>query len=110
MKTKKKDTWISSQAVRAAKLCDGSWVAGFGLALSEVQQRCGQHTTIADVCNAAGLTMVDFKRSGLDEYDLKSLRQCLDPSMGRLPARRKHSRDGKTRCEICSPLRCSKAK
>lgn len=26
------------------------------------------------------------------------------------PLRRRHSRDGAIRCEICSPLRCSKAR
>ena len=41
---KKRDEWLSSQALRAAKLCDDSWVAGLGLALSLMQgvYRCSK--------------------------------------------------------------------
>lgn len=77
----KKDTWISSQAMRAAKLCDDSWVAGFGLALSEVQQRYEIPDVIKQVCDAAGVDMAMLKASGLDKYDLKYLRQCLNPDV-----------------------------
>lgn len=102
----KKDTWISGQALKAAELVDDSWVAGFGLALSEVQQRFQQSDLIRDVCMAAGVTMDMFVSSGLDEYDLKHLRPCLSK---RPRVRRKHSRDGQLRCDLCAPLRCSKA-
>ena len=107
MKTKR-DVWISSQALEAAKLVDASWIAGFGLALSEVEQRLSQPGTIRNVCQAAGVTLEMFVASGLDEYDLKYLRPCLTRTRVK-HLRRKHSRDGVLRCDICAPLRCSKA-
>lgn len=69
--------WVSSQALKAAKLVDQAWVAGFGLALSEVHGYTSQPVAVEYVCKAAGLDMTDFRKAGLDEYDLKRLRQCL---------------------------------
>jgi hypothetical protein len=79
----KKDVWISSQALKGAKLIDEAWIAGFGLALAEVQRNFGIDASIVEVCGAAGLTMNDFKKAGLEEYDLKVLRKCLQPQRSR---------------------------
>lgn len=79
MSASKKDVWISSQALKAAELVDQAWVAGFGLALAEVQRNFGIDASIVEVCSAAGLGMKDFKKAGLEEYDLKVLRKCLQP-------------------------------
>lgn len=79
MSASKKDVWISSQALKAAELVDQAWVAGFGLALAEVQRNFGIDAFIVEVCSAAGLTMSHFKEAGLEEYDLKVLRKCLQP-------------------------------
>ena len=107
MSEEKKDEWMSTQGLKAAKLVDAAWVAGFGLALSEVEQRLSQPSVIRNVCDAAGVDMAAFRASGLEGYDLKFLRRAFK----RLPRlRRNHSRDGRVRCDICSPLRCSKAK
>lgn len=57
---------------------DRALTRGFGLALSEMQQRFDQSSLVAEVCQAFGkATMKDFKEAGLEAYDLKHLRKCL---------------------------------
>lgn len=55
------------------------WICGFGLALAEMHRRLlggNDSTGVCEVVRNAGLTLAKFKRAGLDDFDLKELRQA----------------------------------
>lgn len=84
---------------------------GFGMALAECQRAHDMPSVYAHVMRASGYRMADFHAAELDLYDLLPLSVIAREAwpVAGVRRRRRHSKDGVIRCEICSPLRCSKA-
>jgi hypothetical protein len=56
---------------------DQGFIVGIGYAIAEIQRGHDNPTILVDVARAAGLSFEDFEKAGLDEYDLKVLREHL---------------------------------
>ena len=53
------------------------FIQGIGYAVAELLRAHDDPTIAGDVAGAAGLDYSDFKRAGVDEYDLKTLRKHM---------------------------------
>jgi hypothetical protein len=53
------------------------FLRGFAIALADLNRLHDQPTMVRDVIDGAGLTLADFKRAGVEPYDLKELRKAF---------------------------------
>lgn len=90
---------------------DGGW----GVSICE--EGVEGHRPVADYSGpytidiAEGIAGRLNRRLGLDESTARLIIMTTMPSFQkRRTPRRKHSMSGQVRCELCSPLRCSKAR
>lgn len=60
------------------------FLIGFGMALADLNRLHDEPVAVADTISGAGLTIADFKRAGMEEYDLKELRKCVEQGAGSL--------------------------
>lgn len=49
---------------------------GFAIALATVQRLHDDPTAVDDAIKSNGLTIADFRKAGVDNYDLNVLRYC----------------------------------
>ena len=63
----------------AIRSYDDGVTQGMALALAEMQRACGQDSAVVEVANAAGLTLEECKKVGVDPYDLKALKKAGVP-------------------------------
>ncbi len=54
-----------------------AFVRGFALALSEVQRRHSQESTVAEVMRDAGVSLEEMIEAGVEEYDTDVIKKCL---------------------------------
>ena len=75
------------------------FLAGFALALADINRLHDCPTYVVDTITGAGFTIADFKQAGVDDYDLKELRKCVREAGGNAQRQRKimGSSHGKTR-------------
>jgi hypothetical protein len=55
------------------------FLRGFAIALADLNRLHDQPTMVRDVIDGAALTLADFKRAGVEPYDLKELRKAFRP-------------------------------
>lgn len=53
-------------------------ICGYGLACAEIVRLHGEPTIAADVINASGFSLEDFKAAGLDPYDLGEIKKLFE--------------------------------
>lgn len=58
------------------------FLAGFALALADINRLHDCPTYVADTIAAAGYTIADFQQAGVEEYDLAELRKCVEEGGG----------------------------
>ncbi|MFG1300328.1 hypothetical protein V5F49_11095 [Xanthobacter sp. V3C-3] len=58
------------------------FIAGFALALADINRLHDCPTYVADTIVGAGFTIADFRQAGVEEYDLAELRKCVEEGGG----------------------------
>lgn len=58
------------------------FMAGFALALADINRLHDCPTYVVDTMVGAGFTIADFKRAGVEAYDLQELEKCVRESGG----------------------------
>jgi len=53
------------------------FLQGFAIALADMNRMHDNPVAVRDVIEGAGLTLNDFKRAGVENYDLRELRKAF---------------------------------
>jgi hypothetical protein len=53
------------------------FLRGFAIALADMNRLHDAPVHVRDTIEGAGLTLADFKKAGVEEYDLKELRKAF---------------------------------
>lgn len=67
---------------------DKAFICGYGIAAAEIVRLHDEPTIAADVVLASNFSLEDFRRAGLDPYDLEEIEKLF---AGEAVLRRKHS-------------------
>jgi hypothetical protein len=63
---------------RKMGILNKDFLQGFGIALADMNRMHDQPVHVRDTIEGAGFTLDDFKRAGLEDYDLDELRKAFD--------------------------------
>lgn len=66
-----------------------SWLRGYAAALAAMQRLCNESSTVCSLMVADGLTLRDFRRAGVEDFDMTELRHAArgDTPMARAARR-----------------------
>ena len=56
---------------------NAEFLQGFAIALADMDRMHDNPVAVRDTIEGAGLTIADFKKAGVEEYDLKQLRKAF---------------------------------
>lgn len=55
------------------------FLRGFAIALADMNRMHDNPVAVRDTIEGAGLTIADFKKAGVEQYDLRELRKAFHP-------------------------------